>query len=862
MSPHFRPIAINKGLVYVTNTPADTVDVIDSSGKKVISRIHVGVNPAGLAIRPGGRELWVANHVSDSVSIIDIDPASPLRFADVATIQEIDPKTRSTRFDEPVGIVFAGHDKAYVSLSAENRIAVIDARSRRITKKLTIPAQDPRAMAGYKDRLYVLAFESNNQTQLSGGVGKLDGDLKTFDAYEHSIRNNNVLSLKAVVDIVKNPGVPDRDLFVFDTADEEPRGVVSGLGTLLYGMTIDNSGQIFIAQTDARNDVNGRSGTKKHSLKELENRPFLNRVTQVSPSGNKFSKTRDIDLEPLPPKQPLREEARATPFGIEASPDGRLLYVTSAGSDKLLAIESASGKILVEVAVGAVPEGIAIESAGGRPLMAWVYNAAADSVSAVKLDDDGKPGHVETLPLEDPTGVEIKQGRIAFSTARASSTATFSCASCHPDGNTDQLLWVLNTPIVSGGDQIQPRSTMPVRGLRDTAPFHWDGVPGDPYGGINSASIHKAVPPNSDLADPASSTRHLVDGGLASTMLMAGDLAKNDENKVGYLSRAERNSMSHFLLSVLYPPAQRRAYDNTLSDSARRGFSLFHIEGDLDPSKPAPNVCGDCHRMPFLVSTNTPGTGMDAPTWRGAYDRWLILPQGRLNIVDFDFYRRVAESGNNERFIWQFSWGGRPRFNPVWDMVLEGSTGVPGAYARQFTLTRETVDDPESRNLLVALEESARQGQVILQAEGVLTTLSGRKPVELEFDPAFNQGVYVNRSGESGGWPTSRILQLAAAGELVLTLTARLGENVGYDAPQPALWTTGPIQEQRGRQRFPRLGGSEKTMKLSGRHILPGAKILVNGSLAQGTISTNREEVTISLASLPKPGTHFLQVQN
>ncbi|MFM7319352.1 MAG: YncE family protein, partial [bacterium] len=133
MSPHFRPIAINKGLVYVTNTPADTVDVIDSSGKKVISRIHVGVNPAGLAIRPGGRELWVANHVSDSVSIIDIDPASPLRFAVVATIQEIDPKTRSTRFDEPVGIVFAGHDKAYVSLSAENRIAVIDARSRRLS---------------------------------------------------------------------------------------------------------------------------------------------------------------------------------------------------------------------------------------------------------------------------------------------------------------------------------------------------------------------------------------------------------------------------------------------------------------------------------------------------------------------------------------------------------------------------------------------------------------------------------------------------------------------------------------------------------------------------------------------------------
>ena len=85
--------------------------------------------------------------------------------------------------------------------------------------------------------------------------------------------------------------------------------------------------------------------------------------------------------------------------------------------------------------------------------------------------------------------------------------AFFSCASCHPDGHTDQLLWVLKTPIVEGGNQIMPRSTMPVQGLRDTAPFHWDGIPGDPYGGINSASLRSHVEPNSSIEDPASQTR-------------------------------------------------------------------------------------------------------------------------------------------------------------------------------------------------------------------------------------------------------------------------------------------------------------------------------------------------------------------
>ena len=37
------------------------------------------------------------------------------------------------------------------------------------------------------------------------------------------------------------------------------------------------------------------------------------------------------------------------------------------------------------------------------------------------------------------------------------------------------------------------------------------------------------------------------------------------------------------VLSVPFPPAQRRAYDNVLSETAQRGMHLFHIDGDLDP---------------------------------------------------------------------------------------------------------------------------------------------------------------------------------------------------------------------------------------------------------------------------------------
>ncbi len=686
MSPHASPIALAGGQVFVTNTPADTVDVIDPPTRKVVSRVPVGVDPVGLAVRPDGKELWVANHVSDSVSVIDIDFDSPTYLRVIATVQDFHPTTRATRFDEPVGIAFAGNRKAYVALSSENTIAVVNVQDRRITKRLPINAQDPRAITARGNRLYVIPFESNNKTQLSGGSKPLDGKLKTFDAWEHSIRHNNVLSLGHVVDIIKHPRVPDRDLYVFDTRTDRLIKVVDSLGTLLYGVTVDSTGRVFIAQADARNDANGKSGTKKHGLKELENRAFLNQVTSVAFRDGTPRKPKFIDLEPLPPKHPESGQALATPYAIQVSDDDSTLFVSAAGSDKLFTVDAQSGQVLGRADVDAVQRGIALESTDdGKATTAWVLNAVANTVSLVAVSDPTSLEVTATVRLEDPTDPDVKRGRIAFNTASASTTGTYSCASCHPDGHTDQLLWVLNTPIVTGGNQIMPRSTMPVRGLRDTEPYHWDGIPGDPYGGNNSANIRRKVKPNSRLGDPESAARHLIDGGLANTMMMVGDSTLNDEGKAGELSASQRDAMAKFILSVTYPPAQRRAYTNVVSTRARNGFELFHVKGDEDPGKRRPNICGNCHRMPFLVSTNTPGTGMDAPTWRGAYDRWLILPQGRLNIIDFDFYRRIAEQGAPERRVWRMSWGSRRRCDPVWDMVLENSTGFSGSFSALTT---------------------------------------------------------------------------------------------------------------------------------------------------------------------------------
>lgn len=889
-SPHAQPIGLlpDGSRVYVANTAADTVDVLNRASGRLLARIDVGIDPVGIAVRPDGREVWVANHLSDSVSVIDSDPASETFDQVIATVQDLDPTTRATRFDEPVGVAFASDTKAYVALSSENLIAIVDVPSRLVVGHLEITAQDPRAISVRGDRLYVVPFESGNQTQLSGCLGaeSIDGDRCTFDFVEQVVANNNVLSLGYDADIVREPRMPDRDLFVFDTATDQLVETVSTIGTLLYGVTADSNGRVFFAQTEARNDANGRAGTLKQTLVDLENRAFLNQIAVVDCSAGTCAGPRVIELEPLPPENPPPGTALAT-FGIQISGDDSTLVVTAAGSHRLFTLDASSGRVLGRVDVGWVPRGVVLESAAdGSPQRAWVLNAVANSVSVVDVSSASSPRLVRTIELEDPTHPAVKLGRFAFANANASSTGTFSCESCHPDGNTDQLLWVLGGPKceLPGCDQIPPRSTMPIRGLRDTAPYHWDGVPGDPFGGVNGQFPDRIVPPNCN--SPESCTRHLLDGALAGSICDQTSCPLNEEGKPGRLTKEERDAMAVFLLAVPYPPARERPIDDRISGLARQGFDDFFVNGDR-------NTCGTtvCHAMPFWTGTNTVQTssraaGMEAPTFRGLPDRWLILPQGRTNIfellklsadVNANLVPFDAEKGFDELSMFALTFGTEELpsssrfggFGPmaVWQMFLEGSTGFPGAFARQVTLNRESASLGRlaiTESLLAALETAAADGAIVLRGEGARLGGGRAAPVALE----FRDGAYRARDGRSAH-PRRELLTQAATGELVLTLTGRLGPNVDVDHPQPELWS--PPDPLRGpKHRFPRLP-RENPMRLNGRHVADRSSVVVDGRRVPGRVSCaaggslpscDGEEILVSLDRVPEDaGMHLLQVQ-
>ena len=848
MSPHVNPILALGSYVYVTNTPNGTVDVLDADTRVVVKQIEVGLEPMSLAAKPDGNELWVSNHVSDSVNVIDTAPDSPLLHTVISVIDHLDLPAGEGVFDEPAGIAFASNEKAYVALSQTNQIAVIDATTYKVTRLLNVPAQDPRAIAVVGDKLLVLPFESNNQTQLSGCTSdSIDGDVCTFDAIEHVFNNNNVLSLNYTADIVRNTDLPDRDLIVYSTENEERLQSVNHLGTLLYGLSVDASGVAYIAQTDARNAANGRAGSQQHGLAELENRPFFNQITRVDCSGTDgcLSQTRRYELEPRPPAHPAADRALATPYDLVVLPEGNALIGVAAASDTIFRMDTASGDIQGRLAVGATPRGITLRGSDE----AWIYNASDSSVSVVSISS-GSLELQATIALEDPTPSEIAVGRHLFESAKASSTGTFSCASCHIDGNTDQLLWVLDTPIcdVPGCTQIQPRLTMPMRGLRDTAPYHWDGVMGDPHGGNNTANINDSIEPDCESGVALDCSLVLVDRTLGSTMCGVGECEDGPSGRAGKLTDEERLSLALFNLSVAFPPPPERPETNRLTPSAFQGMLQFHMEKD----------CGNCHRMPFLVSTNTLGTGMDAPTWRGAYDRWMILPQGRLNISDL---LRILSIPDHfpEQDIWRIAGSSEK----IWRMVLEGSTGHTGALGSQIALIPgQALLAPELAKLSTLIS-AANAGTVAFRAS--LLKLEAGDAQHLRYQNGLFTAI---ESGETCS--NQQLLELAELGELQALITAHPPANVTALHPQPGIWPESPIARQAATLNVAELDDANR-LEMRGRHIYPGARIFVDGELVDGSVNCISgelpncvgEQIEVVLAEAPDHGGFFqLQLQN
>lgn len=898
-SPQVNPIAVsaNGAEVYVANTTSNTVSVLTASPLQTVALIDVGVEPASIAIRPDGSEVWVSNHVSDSISVIDVASGSASFRTVVETIQVLD-AAGATQFDEPAGIAFASNDKAYVALSSRDQIAVIDTHSYQVTGFIPVRGSEPRAIAVRGGLLYVLAFENGNQSEISAcptpaGSNVIGGQCTLGQPQLIGfVTQPNIPG--ATKNIVIDPQVPDRDLFVYNTANDQEVATVSGLGTLGYGLAVDANGRAFVTQTDARNQVNGNH---LEVLATLQNRMFDNELASVSCTASGCGAPTVLNLEA---SATTHANSLATPYGVALSADGSVVLMTAAGASRIASFSASlsGGSRLATLDVGAIPKGIALHSPSGATGTAYVLNSLGNSVSKIALGSGGSLTLLASYGVGlDPTPLAVRRGAIAFNNAFASSSGNFSCASCHPDANVDQLLWRIGGDCsaigCAAGDE--PRTTMPVRGLKNTLPLHWDGTLGDPFGGGNG-SVGLAGAGGTDCALGDADGDHdcfldLVNASLSGVMCnQAGSCPPGGT----LLSAQQRNDMASFLASVAYPPARGRRIGDNLSRladptparqagvavSAVKGFAGFFVNQDGGGQ---PRSCADadggCHALPLGAATNSATlNGFDSPTMRGLTDRSL---QFSLGITNAEEILAFATAGNEPGFVWDPNVGFREQstfgasffvFAPIYgvrpphifEMFEEASTGTSGATGRQLTLNTATANAQQTIDLMTALEAADQRGAVNLRAVGLR---AGVRQV-LSFNGVVYTDTVISRS-------PAQLRAEAASGTALMTLTAHLRDRT-RTTPQPLLATaavpdTASAIGDPPLPSFSASGSNPPAVTLAGTDVSVAASIVVDGAPAAGTLTCGAGSVngyctagnvSIDLATNPGAGLHLLQVQN
>ena len=131
--------------LFVANRQSRSVTVIDRL-TVVVRRIPTGQLPEGIDLSPGGRQLWVGNRGDHTLTVIDARKLLPLA-------------TFSSGGLDPVRLRFRPDGReVWVSNRGSHELAIFDAQSRELLDRIPLPVE-PRALVFSPDgrQLYVSA---------------------------------------------------------------------------------------------------------------------------------------------------------------------------------------------------------------------------------------------------------------------------------------------------------------------------------------------------------------------------------------------------------------------------------------------------------------------------------------------------------------------------------------------------------------------------------------------------------------------------------------------------------------------------------------------------------------------------------
>jgi len=154
-----RPLAIDGVILAAVNTPDNRLETFNVLPNGITRRrsIPVGLEPCAVAIRPGATEAWVVNHLSDSVSVVDLATGTVTRTLLVG--------------DEPRDIVITDPDGAG-PLGARAFITTAHRGQHRTDPSISgVPgAGDPQLTTPSVPRADVWVFDADNPGTGVGGT--------------------------------------------------------------------------------------------------------------------------------------------------------------------------------------------------------------------------------------------------------------------------------------------------------------------------------------------------------------------------------------------------------------------------------------------------------------------------------------------------------------------------------------------------------------------------------------------------------------------------------------------------------------------------------------------------------------------
>jgi YVTN family beta-propeller protein len=499
--------------IVAANIDTNTVsffEVADDGRLTKLQEVAVGTEPRSVATLVGQPWAYVANTVSGTVSVIDVNNYNTVTTIDVGT--------------EPWALVASPNGTyVYVALANDDAVQVIETESNSVIETIPV-SRSPRALAVSNDGdaddndelLYVPSFFARPRANFTPpSSANLGGTANTpfpagakgqpvvgegiFDDSREAIVDVVSTQSNAIVDTVVLAPVANtgfnfpRGAFVNTAADDAPRTIFADGATdgtvpqatgafpnMLQSIAIFD-GRGFVPSSGASPEPPLRFNINVQSLlsvfdaetnQEIADQTFnLNRGINFDlPAGLDEAEVRD-NTERLFPSAPV---------DIDCSEATGKCWVVSQGSDFIVRVDfDAMGKPTVNAPTMA---GAAAVSPVVRIFTIDPANATSSGRNprGIALNGDGTIGYVNCpttrdvivadlvgntvlqrvrsseLPA-DPLGQSVLRGKIDFFTSRPfwSDRGWGGCWSCHPDGRTDNVTWSF---------EAGPRQTIPLDG--------------------------------------------------------------------------------------------------------------------------------------------------------------------------------------------------------------------------------------------------------------------------------------------------------------------------------------------------------------------------------------------------------------